>query len=151
MNKTITIIGALALSAASSLTTGACTKQGTTTSEEPVGMATGDQAAHGKQLYSQNCAKCHGADGAGTKDAPPVVGANALPLDPPATAKKRTMQFRTGKDVFTFVKQEMPLDKPGSLSDEDVAAILAFDLKANGVDLKGRDVTPASADSIVLH
>ena len=75
----------------------------------------------------------------------------ALPLDPPKGAKKRKgVQFRTAADVFAFVKKNMPLKKPGSLTDNEYAAILAFDLKGNGVDLHEKlDATNAAA--IVLH
>ena len=45
------------------------------------------QAEAGGPLYGQFCAKCHGDAGQGTDQAPPVVGPNALPLDPRPTAK----------------------------------------------------------------
>ncbi len=110
-----------------------------------------DQATRGQELYAQNCAACHGDHGEGSKDVPAVVGKAALPLDPPPGAKVRRSQFHTAKDVFDFVKANMPPKKGGSLTDEQYAAILAFDLKANGVDLGGKQVDAASASSIVLH
>ncbi len=112
-----------------------------------------DQVAWGQQLYGQHCAGCHGDQGEGGKrmNAPPVVGKAALPLDPPANAKYRKSQFHTAKDVFDFVKASMPPDKGGSLTDEQYAAILAFDLKANGVDLTGKQVDTNTAASFVLH
>ena len=56
-----------------------------------------DQVAEGQKLYAKHCSKCHGAAGQGTKKAPPVVGKEALPLDPPATAKVRKTQFHTAE------------------------------------------------------
>jgi len=109
-----------------------------------------DQVAWGQQLYGQRCAGCHGDQGQGGK-APPVVGKDALPLAPPAGAKYRTGQFHTAADVFSFVKANMPPGKGGSLSDDEYAAILAFDLKANGVDLGGKHVDASTASSFVLH
>jgi len=41
----------------------------------------------------------------------------------------------TVADVATFVVQNMPGDDPGSLSEDDYFAVLAFDLHANGIDL----------------
>jgi len=61
------------------------------------------------------------------------------------------VQFHTAADVFGFVKANMPGDAPGSLSDEQYAAIMAFDLKANGVDLTGKTVDATTAPTIVLH
>lgn len=103
-----------------------------------------------QQLYSQNCAGCHGAAGTGGK-APPVVGKDALPLNPPATAKFRKTQFHTIKDIFDFVKANMPPNAPGKLTDQEYWAILAFDLKANGVDLAGKKLDSSSAPAVVLH
>lgn len=110
-----------------------------------------DQVAWGQQLYAKHCANCHGDQGQGSAKAPPVVGKDALPLNPPATAKHRTTQFHTGADVFAFVKANMPARSPGSLTDEQYAAILAFDLKANGIDLGGKQVDTTTAASFVLH
>jgi hypothetical protein len=44
----------------------------------------------------------------------------------------------------------MPAKNPGSLKAEEYWAILAFDLKANGVDLK-QPVDEKVAAGIVLH
>jgi cytochrome c len=95
-----------------------------------------DQVSLGQTLYGANCAGCHGASGEGGK-APPVVGLDkgALPLDPPPGAKYRKTQFKTVADIAAFVVKSMPPTAPGSLSEEQYWAILAFDLKANGIDL----------------
>jgi cytochrome c5 len=109
------------------------------------------QAAAGGPLYGQFCAKCHGDGGQGTDQAPPVVGANALPLDPPAKAQFRKSQFHTAKDVFDFVGANMPPKGPKPSLDQYLD-ILAFDLKANGVDLSGKPpLTPDTLSAIVIH
>ncbi|MBX5480866.1 MAG: cytochrome c [Myxococcaceae bacterium] len=115
----------------------------------PAPATVADQIALGGQLYGENCAGCHGAAGEGKK-APPVVGANALPLDPPATAKYRTVPFKTAWDVGSWVVQNMPPKKGGSLTADQYLAILAFDLKANGVELE-EPLTVEKAQAIVLH
>ena len=118
----------------------------------PAAAASGaDQVAIGAKLYGQHCADCHGANGEGTKGAPAVVGKTALPLDPPAGAKHRKGQFHTAKDVFDFVKANMPANKPGSLTDEQYLAILAFDLNANGVAMAGKKLDAGNAASFVIH
>jgi cytochrome c len=113
----------------------------------------GDAAALAKQgaeLYGANCSGCHGDAGQGGDKAPPVVGSQALPLDP-RPGQKRNVQFRTALDVFVWVKANMPPGKGGSLSDEEYLAIMAFDLTANGVDLTGKTLDAATAEAIVLH
>jgi len=114
--------------------------------------ATGaDQAAEGGKLFAKHCARCHGDAGQGTKKAPPVVGKEALPLDPPAGAKVRKDQFHTAQDVAAFVAAKMPANKPGSLTADQYYDILAFDLKANGVDVSGKKIDPTTAAQIKLH
>jgi mono/diheme cytochrome c family protein len=111
------------------------------------------QATAGGTLYADQCASCHGAHGEGIPGgAPSVVGKDALPLDPPASAKYRKATFHTARDVYDFVKANMPAKAPGSLSEGQYLAIIAFDLSANGVDLAGKPpFTPDSLASVVLH
>jgi mono/diheme cytochrome c family protein len=113
--------------------------------------ASDDQVAAGGKLYGDNCAKCHGAGGEGNAKAPPVVGKNALPLEPRAGAQVRKTPFHTAGDVLQFVKANMPPTKPGSLTDDEYAAIIAFDLKANGVDLGGKKIDSTTARTFILH
>src|SRR5689334_9612487 len=107
-----------------------------------------DQAAEGAKLYKKHCAKCHGDAGQGTKKAPPVVGKDALPLDPPPGAKVRKTQFHTAQDVAAFVAEKMPANKPASLTTDQYYDILAFDLKANGVDVSGKKIDPTTSAEI---
>jgi mono/diheme cytochrome c family protein len=111
-----------------------------------------EQAAAGQELYGAHCASCHGAGGEGTK-APRVVDVSkgALPLDPPPTAKYRKGQFHTAADIAGFVVKTMPADAPGTLTEDQYWAILAFDLKANGVDLGAKHLDATSAASVVIH
>jgi len=115
------------------------------------GTARADQADDGGKLYGKYCAKCHGDAGQGTAKAPAVVGKTALPLDPPTGAKVRKTQFHTAQDVAAFVAAKMPANKPGSLTIEQYYAILAFDLKANGVDVSHQKIDPTTAAAIKLH
>jgi cytochrome c len=110
-----------------------------------------DQVTQGGKLFAKHCAKCHGKAGEGTKKAPPVVGKEALPLDPPPGAKVRKTQFHTAQDVAEFAATKMPANKPGSLTPDEYYAILAFDLKANGVDVTGKKIDPKTAAEIKLH
>jgi mono/diheme cytochrome c family protein len=110
------------------------------------------QASIGQELYGAQCASCHGASGEGKKG-PRLVGvsAGALPLDPPSNRKYRKGQFRNAADVGNFVVKNMPPDSPGSLTEDQYWAILAFDLKANGIELGGKHLDASTAPSVVLH
>jgi cytochrome c len=107
------------------------------------------QIDQGKQLYVENCAKCHGDAGQGTDKGPPVVGNEAFPQSPRPGAK-RDVEFHTAADVFAWATKHMPGDAPGSLTTEQYLAIFAFDLTANGVKLDQALDGPA-AQAIVLH
>ena len=108
-------------------------KSGDNTEKTPTTF--GEQVTRGAEVFGAHCASCHGKGGEGTSEAPAVVGASALPLDPPSGAKVRKTQFVTVADVAEFVSKNMPGDAPGSLSEDDYFAVLAFDLHANGIDL----------------
>jgi cytochrome c len=110
-----------------------------------------EQVALGQKLYADKCASCHGAGGEG-KDAPRLVGLKqgALPLDPPPAAKARKTPFKTVADVADFTVRAMPGDHPGSLQSEQYWAILAFDLKANGIDLGDKKLDGALAATLTI-
>jgi len=110
-----------------------------------------EQVALGQKLYGEQCASCHGSSGEG-KGAPRVVGlkAGALSLDPPANAKYRKTKFKTVADVADFVVKGMPPAAPGSLAPDAYWAILAFDLKANGIDLGDKKLDPALAATLTI-
>lgn len=110
-----------------------------------------EQIARGGERFTANCAKCHGAAGEGSEDAPPLVGKGALPLDP-RPDQKRAVKFHTALDVAKFATANMPpkASDRAKLAPDDYWAILAFDLNANGVALK-EPVGPGNAGAIVLH
>ena len=125
------LLGALALATAC----GGTDTKSPETPAQPSPASFSEQVTRGTEVYTAHCSSCHGKGGEGTAQAPPVVGPKALPLDPPSGAKVRKSQFVTVADVATFVVQNMPADAPGSLSEDDYFAVLAFDLHANGIEL----------------
>ncbi len=110
-----------------------------------------EQVTLGQKLFGEKCASCHGDSGEG-KTAPKVVGLDqgALPLAPPPGAKYRKTEFKTVADVATFVVKSMPPKAPGSLTEEEYYAILAFDLKANGIDLGDKKLDGALAQTLEI-
>jgi cytochrome c len=116
----------------------ACGDDGNDAKETDEGAAFAAQAARGESLYTRHCAECHGDSGQGGSG-PRLVGLaeGALPLEPPASRMVRDTEFVTVGDVAAFAVANMPPGKGGSLSTAEYLAILAFDLKANGVMLDG--------------
>lgn len=77
----------------------------------------------GARVYEQNCALCHGADGQGRKDAggklrfPPLWGPESYNWG----AGMARIDTAAG-----FIKANMPLGKPYSLSDQDAWDVAAY-------------------------
>ena len=98
--------------------------------EEVVGRGMGRVAialkpdpAHGKLLYTEKCANCHGANGGGTKNPaggyifPPVWGNASFNI---GAGLARTYT------AAAFIKHNMPLGQEGSLSDQDAVDVAEF-------------------------
>jgi thiosulfate dehydrogenase len=77
---------------------------------------TPDTAA-GARVYRDACAKCHGADGAGTAVAPPVWGPQSYNIGA-GMARVRT--------AAAFVRDNMPFDQPGTLTDQQALDAAAY-------------------------
>lgn len=108
------------------------------------------QVAAGEKLYAGKCAMCHGAEGKGKGTTPGVIGKEALPVDL-AKSKARTGPLKTGADLAKLIKDTMPPDARGSLSDEQSFSLTAFILHKNGVALGGKAVDAANAASLSIH
>jgi mono/diheme cytochrome c family protein len=102
--------------------------------EPPLPLTVDSQISRGRALFAASCATCHGDAGQGTEKAPMLVGAGALPSEPPAARTLRTVRFENAADVARFVTANMPPEGKGpGTSPEDAHAIVAFALDANGI------------------
>ncbi len=70
--------------------------------------------AHGKEIFSQNCSSCHGADGAGGGIGPSLKGEKAKKDDAATIAWIKNPQ------------PPMPKLYPSTLSEKDVADVAAY-------------------------
>lgn len=130
---------------------GASSTAGVSTSPTATADASGAQVARGRDVYAGGCAGCHGAEGQGTGRGPALVGDGALPLEPTSPEAARQVRFSTAADVLTWVAANMPPRGAGDLPEDDYAAVVAFALSANHVDLGGRTLSSENAAEWVLH
>jgi cytochrome c len=86
------------------------------------GVFTNEQSERGQKLFGQYCAKCHGDALEGSDESPTLVGAQFL----------SDWNELTVGGLFERIRKSMPQDKPGRLSREVNADILAYMLGANG-------------------
>src|SRR5579863_3283137 len=111
-----TLIGSAAGAAGASIAMAAAQQPART------GPFTAEQANAGRAIYQATCSTCHLPDMKGTFEAPPLSGANFM----------NTWRNRTASDLFSRIRNTMPISNPGSLSDQDAANLVAFILQANG-------------------
>jgi cytochrome c len=109
------------------------------------------QRSSGASIYGEACAICHGEHGEGLEGRPALIGAAALPRDPPAGTKGRAVKLASARDLFGYVKAEMPPLAPGSLADDDAWAVVAHVIRENGKDWGPDDLGPRNADAVALH
>jgi S-disulfanyl-L-cysteine oxidoreductase SoxD len=97
------------------------------------GVYTAEQAKKGAELYANNCASCHGLALTGGESAPPLTGGEFL----------SNWNGLTLGDLFERMRTSMPADRPGKLTREQNANILAHvlhvgDFPAGSMELSTR-------------
>jgi cytochrome c len=110
----------------------------------PEGSGTAEQ---GRAIFELQCAACHGMTGAET-DAPmpPLIGGiGTLASDAPLRTVGSYWPYAT--TVFDYIRRAMPYTAPKSLSDDEIYALTAYLLAANGIiaedDVMDRQSLPA--------
>ena len=102
------------------------------------GFFTEEQVMRGEAVFKDRCAPCHGEDLMGTGFAPAL------------TEEMFTGYWvdRNVGELFVQIKETMPQDSPGSLSDDVYADLVAFLLSANGHPVGQQ---PLSTDPVELE
>jgi mono/diheme cytochrome c family protein len=86
------------------------------------GVYTEEQATRGEALYGEHCVRCHGATLQGN-------GEGAKPLND--AAFRATWNGVLLGALSDRIRLSMPQDKPGTMTRQQVADLLAFILRAN--------------------
>ena len=92
----------------------------------PAGV-TDSSIAWGKRLFhgSANCAGCHGTNGRGTNDGPPLTG--AIWLHGPGTYEWLVEQIQAGVPAHeSWTGAPMPMRGWSNMPDSDVRAVAAY-------------------------
>ncbi len=92
----------------------------------PAGSGT---AEHGAKVYADNCVACHGERLEGIPQ--PGIGGDKLIGGRGSLATKTPVKtvesyWPYATTLFDYVKRAMPFSAPGSLSDDDVYAVVAY-------------------------
>jgi cytochrome c len=91
----------------------------------------GGTVAHGKEVYDENCSACHGDVGQGGYKDRLVGGQGTLATNQPVKTVGSYWPYATS--LFDYVRRAMPYPAPGSLSDDDTYAVVAYLLSLNGI------------------
>ncbi len=94
-------------------------------------------AAAGSAIFSANCARCHGPDGAGTSQAPPLWGPQSFAIGA-GMARLNT--------AAAFIRWNMPFDRPGQLSDQQAYDVAAFVLSHRRPDTPRKELDWPNGD-----
>ena len=112
----------------------------------------GGIATDGARIYSEKCAQCHGPDGKGG-----VAGANAAPLvgggpitDISAAMKTIANFWPYAPTLFDYIHRAMPYPTPGSLSNDETYAVVAYILSLNGIVPDDAKIDRTSLPSIKM-
>jgi mono/diheme cytochrome c family protein len=99
---------------------------------------------HGREVFDQQCASCHGAKGEGGVGDRLAGGQGTLATARPV--KTVGSYWPYAPTLFDYVRRAMPQNAPQSLSNDDVYAVCAYVLHLNGL-------LPADAtlDAATLH
>jgi cytochrome c5 len=85
--------------------------------------------AQGEKVYQAKCVACHGDQLQGTKVGDRLTGGRGtLVNNSPTKAPVKTVEsyWPYATTIFDYVKRAMPFNAPGSLSDDETYAVVAY-------------------------
>src|SRR3977135_2637710 len=91
----------------------------------------GGSASHGREVFDQQCAACHGAKGEGGIGDQLVGGQGTLATSKPVRTIGSYWPY--APTLFDYIRRAMPQNAPQSLSNEEVYAVSAYLLHLNGL------------------
>jgi len=89
------------------------------------------QAYRGEKVADTSCVGCHGSGLNGGDSGPKLVGETFL----------ANWSNEPVSELFGWIREAMPSDAPGTLSNEDAAAVVAYILKLNKMPAGKQDLS----------
>jgi S-disulfanyl-L-cysteine oxidoreductase SoxD len=87
--------------------------------------------SHGREVFDQQCAACHGAKGEGGVGDRLVGGQGTIAT--PKPIKTVGSYWPYAPTLFDYIRRAMPQNAPQSLGNDDVYAVSAYILNLNGL------------------
>ena len=94
----------------------------------PAGSGT---VSEGRAVYQQFCAACHGRNAEGDEAAALVGGRDSLTSERPRKTVESYWPYAT--TLWDYIRRSMPYESPGSLSDDEIYAVVAHLLHLGGI------------------
>jgi cytochrome c len=88
--------------------------------------------AEGRQVYAAKCAVCHGADAKGGSVYGTMVGGIGTMNSSPRVLTPGSM-YPYAPILFDYVRRAMPMDRPQTMTANEVYAVSAYLLNLNGL------------------
>ena len=102
------------------------------------GVYTAAQADHGRQLFDDNCAKCHQSTLDGMDEIPALKGSHFM----------ADWEQQSVNDLMERVHTTMPLDNPGALDAPKATDVVAYLLQQNGMPAGNNPLVPGMLTTI---
>jgi mono/diheme cytochrome c family protein len=137
-------------------------------------MAQGrDESDYGARLFASDCVQCHGRQGEGFFDAPPVLGPRALPEFPRESSPSGTpgiydpaqmeiaaqthrigaglrAPFHTAADLEAYVAAHLPKKRAKLLGPGGIWALVTFMMAVQGAEIPEEGITTENAGSVPI-
>ena len=88
-------------------------------------------ASEGAAVYRQFCAACHGRNAQGEDAAALVGGRDSLTSERPRKTVESYWPYAT--TLWDYIRRSMPYEAPGSLSNDEIYAVVAHLLHLGGI------------------